>query len=201
MKTHWRAVDVFTDAANRTLEDCQSIAADHAAKGVLRSGATAKRAVAAFDVRSKEALGQILGEVANVVDHRGWRWRQEMAEVEKALEEHIQSAPEILGGTFRLAGLRDGGQVAVTKLIDQSAQGLRKDFKAFRDGWTSPRSKPWRERNATLYAILLALVGAVLGQIATAVADDVRKPAKSDVVAAEQEKSPSPSSAMPIPRH
>jgi len=107
MKTHWRAVDVFTDAANRILTDCKAIAAEHAAKGMLASGATAKRAVRAFETESKEALQQVLGEVANRIDHRGRQWRREMAEVEKALEEHIQSAPELLEKTFRLAGLSE----------------------------------------------------------------------------------------------
>ena len=168
MKTHWRAVEVFTDAANQIVTDCKQIAADHSAKGLLGSGVTAKRSVAAFEERSRESLKQILSEVANVVDHRGRRWRREMAEVDRALEEHILSAPDLLADNFRLARLRSAGaQEAANQLIERSAQDLRKDFSAFRDGWTSPRSRPWRERNAAVYAIILIFIGALVSQSAT----------------------------------
>jgi len=168
MKTHWRAVDVFTDAANRIIGDCKEIAADHTVKGILQSGATARRTVAAFDTRSKEGLHQVLREVANRVDHRGRRWRKEMAEVEKALNEHILLAPELLGNSFRLVGTSAGdGRNAADQLIEWSAQEQRKEFAAFRDGWTSPRSRPWRERHATPYAIILILIGAAVSQLAT----------------------------------
>lgn len=168
MKTHWRAVDIFTDAANQIVTDCKQIAAEHSAKGLLGSGSTAKRSVAAFEVRSRESLKQILGEVANVVDHRGRRWRREMAEIDRALEEHIRSAPGLLADNFRLARLRSAGaQEAANQLVEWSAQDLRKDFLAFRDGWTSPRSRPWRERYAAVYAIILILIGALVGQSAT----------------------------------
>lgn len=168
MNTHWRAVDVFTNAANQIVSDCKEIAADHSAKGLLGSGATAKRSVAAFESRSKDGLRQILGEVANGLDHRGRKWRREMAAVEQALEEHILSAPELLADNFRLARLRStGAQNAASQLIEWSAQDLRKEFAAFRDGWTSPRSRPWRERNATAYALILIVIGALVGQCVT----------------------------------
>lgn len=166
MKTHWRAVDVFTDAANLIVADCNAIAADHSAKGLLASGATAKRAVSAFETRSMEALTKVLSEVANRIDHRGRRWRREMAEVERALDEHIQSAPELLDHPFQLAKLSESGRQAALQLVDWSAHALRKEFGAFRDGWTSPRSRPWRERNAAWYALLLIIAGAIVGQAA-----------------------------------
>lgn len=166
MKTHWRAVDVFTDAANRIVADCKEIAADHSAIGLLASGNTAKRAVAAFESRSGEALRQVLGEVADKIENRGRHWRREMAEVEKALEEHIESAPELLEDSFRLARLSPSGREAALQLVSWSVQALRKDFAAYRDGWTSPRSRPWRERHAGWYALLLILAGAIVGQFA-----------------------------------
>lgn len=166
MKTHWRAVDIFTDAANLIAADCKAIGAEHSAKGMLASGATAKRAVEVFETRSKDALKQVLSEVGQRIDHRGRHWRREMAEVEKALEEHIQSAPELMEGSFRLARLSSpSGREAASRLIDRSAQALRKEFIAFRDGWTSPRSRPWRERHEISYALLLVLAGAIFSEL------------------------------------
>ena len=168
MKTHWRAVEVFTDAANLILADCKEAAAEHAAQGLLASGATAKRAIQAFETRSTHALRQVLGEVAVRIDHRGRAWQREMGAVEKALEEHIESAPDLLKDSFRLARLSAPSERdAVSKLIRCSATTLRKEFVAFRDGWTAPRARPWRERQAEWYAISLILVGAIIGQFAS----------------------------------
>ena len=166
METHRRAAEVFTGAANFIGADCKAVVAEHAAKGLLGSGATAKRAVAAFETRSLEALRQVLGEVSGRIDHHGRKWQREMGNVEKALEDHIQSAPELLENSFRLARLTEpSGRAAALRLIDDSASNLRKEFVAYRDGWTAPRSRPWRERQAGAYAILLILIGAIVGQI------------------------------------
>lgn len=165
MNTHHRAVDVFTAASNRNLADFKSIIADHSARGLLHSGATAKRAVKSFEDRAREGLNQVLAEVSNRVDHRGRHWRREMADVERALNEHIASAPELLADIFRVAGTGEGAAAdATSRMIEWSAHDLRKDFEAYRDGWTSPRARPWTERNAIFYAILLLAAGAIVSQ-------------------------------------
>ena len=171
MKTHWRAVDLFTSAANRTLNDCRAILAEQSANGALRSGNTAKRAVDAFAVRTSEALDQILDEVARRVEHRGRRWRKEMGEVRRALNEHLASAPEVLETAFKAAGADQGSKNdALMSLLERDAAELRKRHAAFRDGWTAPLGKRWQERHPVWYALALVIFGAVVGQVAPPVA-------------------------------
>lgn len=163
--TYIRAVDVFTEAANKTLADCKAVMAEGSANGSLRSGDTAKSAVAAFEQRSEEALKQILAELANRVEHRGRQWRRDMADVGRALEYHLELAPEICSKAFDAAALSQSGRDAAGKLIGWAGDRLRKELAAFRDGWTSPQSKPWRERHAAWYAIGLLILGAIVGQV------------------------------------
>ena len=163
--TYIRAVEIFTDAANKIVSDCKGVMADGSAKGTLKSGNTAKLAVTAFEERSAEALRQILAEVANRVDHRGRQWRRDMSDVGRALDYHMELVPEICGKVFDVAALTSSGRAATDQLIEWMSQRLQRELAAFRDGWTSPRSKPWRERHAAWYGIGLLIVGAVAGQI------------------------------------
>lgn len=172
MKTHHRAVDLFTTAANNTVNDCRAIMAEHSAKGALGSGATAKRAADAFRHRTEEALDQMLGEVAHQVEHRGTKWRKEMAEVERALNEHLASAPEVLERTFKAAKADSGAaNAAIMSVLEWDADAIRKRFAAFRDGWTAPRAKRWQERNAIKYGLILLALGAVAGKLAGPLVD------------------------------
>jgi hypothetical protein len=169
--THQRAVEIFGAAASSISADCKAMLNEHAAKGILGTGATVNKAVDAFDARSKDALQQALNEVANRVDHRGRQWTREMREVERALGEHINSAPDLVADALHAAGFPASTQNVVSGLIDASAQDLRMQFAAFRDGWTSPRSRPWNERHPMLYALALLVAGAVVGQLATHAGD------------------------------
>lgn len=168
MKTHWRAVDVFTNAANLTLEDCRVIGAEQSAAGRLQSGETAKRAIDAFARRSLDALKQVHQEVANKVEHRGRKWRAAMSDVQRALEEHFARAPEVLEPTLRLANAERGeARAAVDQVIGWAKSDQIKEHKAFADGWTAPRPKRWQERNPIVYAVLMIMVGAAIGQAAS----------------------------------
>jgi hypothetical protein len=163
--TKARAVDLFTVAANHTLADCKAIAAEHSAKGILGSGATAKRAVRAFEARGSEALRQMLDELAKRVEHRGKAWRTGLAAVEEALDGYMADGWNILGSTIKLARADTGSaREAIDGMLAWVKRDLHKELNAFRDGWTAPRAKAWRERHPALYAVILLIVGAILGQ-------------------------------------
>lgn len=173
MKTYDRAASIFGKSAERTIADCRALVAEHSAKGLRQSGATVKRSIHLFEENSKEALQQILQEVANKIENRGPEWNREMKHVETALEHHIQSAPTVLDYSLTVAGAKEGAVNRVAlEMIDTVSTNLRADFLAFKDGWTSPRPKPWRERNAVTYAILLIVFGAIVTQIFNAVDHD-----------------------------
>lgn len=161
-----RATHLFAEARRKVEHDCRGMHADHSARGLLASGNTIIRAVEIFGTRSGEALDQSLVEIAARIDHRGRRWSAAMAQVGEALDDQIAAAPALLESSFKLAGadIRTGAERAGLGKIDEAGAELRHRLASFRDGWTSPAGKPWRERHATVYAVLLLLCGAVAGQ-------------------------------------
>jgi hypothetical protein len=42
---------------------------------------------------------------------------------------------------------------------------LRRELKAFQDGWTAPIPKSWQERHPVIYALALLVIGAIVGKI------------------------------------
>jgi hypothetical protein len=158
-----RASCLFKHAQELVEEDCQQIAADHSAKGLLRSGATAKRAIGSFKERMSCALEQALSEAAKRVEHRGRAWVAAMEAISQALEEAILAAPQLLGPTFQLARASEGNAAkAVGALLDDVAGRLREQLDAFREGWTAPRPKKWSERYPFVYAVFLLLIGSAV---------------------------------------
>lgn len=143
MKSRGRANEIFAEARKQIQADYKAIKVKH----TTNSDAITSALASSFDEHSNQALQQILDETANRIDHRGCKWRSEMKVVEHALNEYITSAPNFL---------------LPLVLVDNLGANLPRQFSAFRDGWTSPRSRPWHERHAVLYAILLLVAGALV---------------------------------------
>lgn len=159
-----RASGVFRQARDSISEDCRQMHAEHSAKGLLGSGATAKRAISIFKDRMSEALDQILEEIAKVVEHRGRRWSAAMSAVASALDEELLAAPILLEPSFRLARLgRGSSRRAAQDLIDRAADELRKQLSEFCEGWTAPPPRRWPERHPLIYALMLVVVGSLIG--------------------------------------
>ncbi|QTH23461.1 hypothetical protein HRJ34_08175 [Rhizorhabdus wittichii] len=158
-----RAAIVFGQARQVVLSDCKAMHAEHSAKGLLGSGATAKKAIRIYKDRSSEALRQLLDETANRLQHRGRKWQSAMSDLETELTAHMQEAPAVLDPSFKLARLRgEGADEAVRQLISTASDDLKKELCAFRDGWTAPQPKRWYERHPIAYALILLIIGALI---------------------------------------
>jgi hypothetical protein len=139
--------------------------ADHAAKGLLASGATAKKAVKIFETETSAAITKAGGEAASIIQSRGAAWTKAMKAIHVALEQQIADAMEILAASLRLARIdrSTATGAAVQKLIDEAAARLRAELTAFEDGWTAPKPKMWNERHPILYAVALLILGSLVG--------------------------------------
>lgn len=158
-----RADRLFEAATALCRDDSKAILAEHSAKGVLRSGGTIKRVTGAFAQRSIEALDEALSSISKRVDHRGRKWRGMVREVELAIDRHMDRAPDLLHQFTAVAGPRSDELVA--PIIAEIRSSLHQRLADYRDGWTAPLGKPWRERNAVVYALLLILAGALAGEV------------------------------------
>lgn len=140
--------------------------AQHAAAGLLQSGATLKKSVKIWASRSEEAVTGVLAEIGSVIEKRDKEWSQAIGSVKLAIEAHRLKAEDQLGRYFRMAappGDMDGGAMrAVRGLLDAAAQGLLGQVDSFGDGWTAPRPKKWNERHPVAFAVIMAIMGAAL---------------------------------------
>lgn len=98
-----RADRLFEVANAFTQGDAKAIVAEHAAKGLLQSGATIERIVKAFAERSCVALDESLASVSGRVDHRGKMWRSMMALIDEAIDRHMDGATAKVAHLTRLS--------------------------------------------------------------------------------------------------
>lgn len=162
-----RATAIFAQSAEKTVADCKGMHAEHSAKGLFKSGSTLKRAVRIFCENSGAALKQILGEVADQVEGRGRAWKVAMDEVKDALEAHTANAPALLEVSFKMATvLGDAAHEAAMGLLDKCVADLHSQLAGYKDGWTAPRPKSWKERHPIAWDIGLATFSVIAGAVA-----------------------------------
>jgi hypothetical protein len=162
-----RANSLFERARNQTSFDIDRIMAENSANGRLRSGYTAKQAVAAFGKRTSASLAQLLDEVAKRINHRGSAWKKAMTDIRLALDAQFDLAASTIDPALKVAGAVEGSaRRAVDDMISTVANELREQLAEFDQGWTSPNPMKWPERHPVLYAAALLLAGAVAGELA-----------------------------------
>jgi hypothetical protein len=90
-----------------------------------------------------------------------------MAGIGDALKENSQLRTRLLQRPLELAD-RPGSRAArdaADQEMGRLAGRLRAQLEEYRDGWTAPVPKPWKDRQPLAYAILLLAAGAAIGQI------------------------------------
>lgn len=151
----------------------KAMLAEHSAAGRLQSGATLRRTVAIWSQCSDTSLATALTELGSVIERRGRRWSQAMADALAAVDEHRATAEAGMADTLKVAnppgGETGSAMTAVRGLLDQAAEDMRQRVVAFRDGWTAPRPRTWNERHPIAFAMMMAVVGAVFALVGQAV--------------------------------
>lgn len=144
-------------------EDQRAMHADHAARGLLASGNTIKRAVAIYQERTEASIDLCTDAITRRLESRGRGWKKAMQQVREALLSHQQQALDLLEPSYMLATLPDkDGARLIRPLLDRADLELRERVDAFEEGWTSPRGKKWIERHPALYAVAFLVLGALI---------------------------------------
>lgn len=169
-KIEERTTRLIQRAEEDALHDFQKVYAEHSAKGVLASGATIKKCIAAYAERMSTAIDQVLAEVAKAIENRGREWNSAMDAVRRALELAEARTPEILAKPLKFAGGSGAAEKAALARIAVEFLKLRQQIEEFSEGWTAPPPKPWHERNAVIYTALGAIGGAILTKVVDALA-------------------------------
>ena len=142
---------------------------EHSRLGRLQSGATVVATLGILEQQSFTALEVGLGEVAKMIEHRGRDWRLALSGVEDALESHMLWGRSFVGDARRLSSPESSSLDATiaSRLEDVAAQ-LRTTIGDHRAGFAAPPAKPFKDRRPLVFAALLLLIGALLGQLVTA---------------------------------
>lgn len=161
-----RATELLNRASIKIKAACDTMHADHAAKGHLRSGATIIRAVEIWSEITTDHLKIALAEFGATIDTRARQWKRAMQGAQGALNLHSAAAADLLEPSFRLAGAKEKGNGSAMRAADGLIQDAHARMSAviadYRDGWTAPRAKKWNERHPMIYALLMAGIGAAL---------------------------------------
>ena len=163
-KFRLRAESAFRRSAEEMDTLMCAMLGGHSAKGRLQSGATIKAALEIFEEHSKRALDQTLSEAGKLIEHRRRNWASAMNGIGEALADHLSRAREYLEKPRQLAD--SGKSPSVTQAIDERLAGindrLQSRLSEFREGWTAPVPKLWKDRHPLPYQIILLVIGAVV---------------------------------------
>lgn len=159
-----RAAENFAVSREAIAADIRALIADHASRGLLQNGATAKKSLEIFESHTSAALSKSLDETAKQVEHRGRAWKAATASVAEAFDEHLGKARDALAKPLIVAGATGDSSAAreVDKRITAMGERLRRQLDEFSEGWTAPQAKPWKERHPNLDRLVFALAGAVI---------------------------------------
>ena len=165
-----RCIDVFANTNQALRIELGEIMARHAADGLLQSGATIRRAIAAFEKHTLTAVEALEQEFALFIQSRGGEWKRAMDSIDTAIRGQLHSARHLLERPFRIASGKAGEPApagpGIANAIDDELRGvgerLRRRHAAFSEGWTAPIGKPWHERHPIFYAAIAAIGGALL---------------------------------------
>jgi len=143
--------------------------AQHSSKGTLQSGGTLQAAIRIFGVHSSTAVSQTLDEAGKLIDHRGAAWGEAMDAISTAIDDHMSRAPTLLERPLKIAARlqNEGIRRRLEELLSEQGDELRHKVAEFRDGFTAPIPTAWKDRHPTWHTILIGLIGAVLGSLAT----------------------------------
>ena len=172
-----RCVDVFSNTNQAVRVEVGEIIARHAADGLLQSGATIRRSIAAFENHSSSAVKLLENEFASLISARGREWSRAMLAIDQAIEGQYRSARHLLERPFRIAAGTEGTPApngpsianAIDDELQRAKEKTRLEHAAFSEGWTAPMAKPWHERHPLLYALGAAIGGSILTALISAI--------------------------------
>ena len=116
-----------------------------------------------------------------MIDHRGHRWTTALDGINDALQTHVATGHAQLENVRRVAGQANSPSVgvAIDEAFATTTVNLINQIREFREGWTAPLPKPWKDRQPLAYAVLLLLVGAIVGLAVPALLDALKPTAVS----------------------
>ena len=161
----------FKDGMDSFREQIGVIKADHAARGVLMSGATIKRGLAAYEDSISGSLEICFDYISAQTDHNGWVRRRHVSLLDGLLGVYLDRFNEILvEHCVKIAG---GGGAAAEAAEAQRLklnEKLHDRIQRFSEGIGAPKPEKWVSRHpiaagaiGSIVALLLAYAFGLFG--------------------------------------
>ena len=139
---------------------------NHAARGVLMSGATIKRGLDAYSDALEGGTSVCLDYISAKSQHNDWRRRKLIELLDALLLVYAEKFAEILEKQcVRIAG--GGGAASEAAEVRRRAiLDMRRDqIVQFKEGIGLPRTENWSARHPFLTAAIIAVIGIVVAKI------------------------------------
>ncbi|MBV1918573.1 MAG: hypothetical protein KUG65_11015 [Sphingomonadaceae bacterium] len=140
----------------------------------------------------ERALTRCLDGIPRRVQGRGKLWKEAIKAVDGALNEYLDLGTEAISK-------RTGGQYRdlIETYIEDEGVALKLRLSEFGNEWTAPEAKGWHELNPIKFQLLIAMVGFLLGILATVITTKWIEP-QADRVISPSASSPCANSAAAL---
>lgn len=156
---------LFAEAARASAQQLRSLFAEHAAKGLLKSGGTIKRAVRIAESTSGDAVRLSLKAVDDL-SPAGGRRRAELARaLRKHFNDHFDHQQEVTNEALERVGLPSA---LTTQEFTSSRDRLLAEIDQYQRGFTAAKPLHWKERHPLVLAGLTTIIGALFGALVQA---------------------------------
>lgn len=159
---------LFSQAVRDFQARVRSIKHAQAARGALKSGATIKAIVRASSDATRNAIEEALRGVGSITDHNGRLRARMLDSLTDELAIHHQAIRDEAEREIAQVGLASDIQHAAP-LFGAERERHCELISDYREGWTAPAARPWKDRNPVTFAVLLAIISFAIGWVGKSV--------------------------------
>ncbi len=161
---------IFSEHGRNLRAEVGKIVADHAAKGLLKSGATVKRLHEALGMQLKAAIEDALSLVSNKTDHAGPYRSRLLDQLRDQVRHHSNGYKNIIQPKVDMATSGTGEAANAADRIFQESMTYALDLiDKYDDGLTAPKDVKWHLRHPLLAGaigiVATAIVSAFVAQL------------------------------------
>jgi hypothetical protein len=151
----------FYDGIEKFREQIGIIKADHAARGLLKSGATIKRGLAAYEAAIGEALEICFAYINAQTEHLGWKRRKHIALLDALLSAYAERYNQVLVEhcvKIAASGSGDAAEAAESRRKKLN-KALHDKIQQYSEGIGGPKQEKWINRHSIAAGAIISGIG------------------------------------------
>jgi hypothetical protein len=155
--------NAFNDGIEKFREQIGSIKADHAAKGLLMSGATIKRGLSAYEVTISDALDGCFCYINAQTEHYGWKRRKHIVLLDALLSAYAKRYNDVfVEHCLKIAGGGSAAAMAAEARRKKLDKALHDKVQRYAEGIGVPRPEKWISRHPVAAGVITSASGVLI---------------------------------------